>query len=249
MAERFGASHVPEISCNEFGTPLLNDVFGKAQNTATHALVCFANADIILMQDFARAIDAVSNLNESFLMVGRRWNVEINAPLDFQRDDWQEQLRTVVNQRGKCGLPYYIDYFVFRKGLFGNLPPFVIGRAGFDNWLLWRARSSGAMIVDASQMVMAIHQNHDYAHHPEGRDGVYLGLEAKRNRELMGGSHHLFTLEDATHFLTSDGLKRNLSRRYFRRKWKFIRRALRHRWREWRTSQTTGENGSPLKKT
>lgn len=231
-ASRFGVVHSPEVSRNEYGTPLLNDLFEKAQRIASHDLVCFVNADIILMNDFISAVKSVRTLNELFLMVGRRWNLDLHQALDFEQRDWDANLRLSVKRHGKPGLPYYIDYFVFPTGLFTSLPPFVIGRAGFDNWLLWKARCSGARLVDASAVIMAVHQNHDYAHHPQGRDGVYLGPEAKRNRELMGGSHHLFTLEDATHYLTPSGLKRNLSRRYFRRKWKFFRRALRNKLRQ-----------------
>lgn len=235
-AGRFGVAHLPAVSCNEFGTPLLNDLFEKAQEIAAHKLVCFVNADIILMNDFMSAVKAVYGSKESFLMVGRRWNLDLRQPFNFERPGWADNLRLTAKQHGNPGLPYYIDYFVFPKGLFENLPPFAIGRAAFDNWLLWKARSAGAALVDASEAIMAVHQNHDYAHHPEGREGVYLGFEAKRNRELMGGSHHLFTLEDATHCLTPSGLKRNLSRRYFRRKWKFLRRALRHRLRQRKTA-------------
>jgi hypothetical protein len=232
MAAQFGALHVPEVSRNEFGTPLLNDLFEKAQQIASYPLVCYVNADIILLDDFARSVESLRRLKQPFLMVGRRWNVDLTEPVGFESPTWSDSLQRYARERGHLGSQYYIDYFVFPKGLFRNIPPFVIGRPAFDNWLLWRARSLGASLIDASQVVLAIHQNHDYAHHPRGRAGVYEGPEAKRNRELMDGSHHFFTLEDATHYLTAAGLKRNFSPRYFRRKWKFARRALRHKLRQ-----------------
>jgi len=43
----------------------------------------------------------------------------------------------------------------------------------------------GAPIIDASEMITVVHQNHDYSHHPQGKKGVWEGLEAKRNQELM----------------------------------------------------------------
>lgn len=227
-AKRFGAVHIPDVSRNEFGTPLLNNVFAKAQAIAAHRVICYVNADMILMGDFITSIKLLERLTERFLMVGRRWNVNLNEPFDFRRDDWNDSLRLYAQQYGQLGSPYYIDYFVFPKALFTNIPPFAIGRPPFDNWLLWKARSVGASLVDASEVVMAVHQNHDYAHHPDGRVGVYGGPEAKRNKQLMGGSHRFFTLADATHRLTPLGLRRNLSAAYFRRKWKFLRRALRH---------------------
>jgi hypothetical protein len=227
VATRLGVSHLPKLRCNEFGTPLLNDLFEKAQEIAANRVICFVNADMILMDDFMAAVTSVCQVKKSFLMVGRRWNLDLHQPFDFDRHDWDKNLRLYARDHGSPGSRFYIDYFVFPKGLFKNLPPFAIGRAAFDNWLLWRARSLGASLVDASQVVMAVHQNHDYAHHPDGQAGVYEGPEAKRNKELMGGSHRLFTLEDASHYLTASGLKRNLTRRYLRRRWKFLKKSWR----------------------
>jgi hypothetical protein len=230
MASRFGAVHKPDVSRNEFGTPLLDGLFERAQDIATYPVICYVNADMILMADFVRSIESLRQLSDTYLMVGRRWNVDLDEAFDFQRADWNDALRLYAKQYGQLGSQYYIDYFVFPKGLFTKVPPFAIGRPPFDNWLLWKARSLGASLIDATEAVMAVHQNHDYAHHPDGRTGVYHGLEAQRNRQLMEGAHHFFTLEDATHRLTPSGLRRNLSAKYFRRKWKFARRALRHSW-------------------
>ena len=103
-----------------------------------------------------------------------------------------------------------IDYFVFPAGLFGRLPPFVVGRAGFDNWLIWRARQSGP-VIDATAAVVAVHQRHDYAHLSAGKDAAYYGPEAQRNVELAGGRRHIYTLHDASHRMDADlSIHRNL---------------------------------------
>src|SRR5712691_9480684 len=90
-----------------------------------------------------------------------------------------------------------------------NTPPFVIGRPGWDNWLVWHARASGAHVVDATAVVQAVHQNHDYSYHPEGAAGVWQGEEAQRNYALLDGGRCFATLENATHRLTPAGLKPN----------------------------------------
>jgi hypothetical protein len=64
----------------------------------------------------------------------------------------------------------WIDYFVFRKGLYKELPDLVIGRVFWDQWLVWKARASGAALLDATDAVTAIHQNHDYGYHPGERE-------------------------------------------------------------------------------
>jgi len=90
-----------------------------------------------------------------------------------------------------------------------QIPDFVIGRPGWDNWLLWHARSSGATLVDASPVVCALHQNHDYAYHPDGEKGVWEGEEALENYRLLENNRKFRTLDNATHILQANGLRRN----------------------------------------
>ena len=73
--------------------------------------------------------------------------------------------------------------------------------------MLYRARSIPVPLIDATPVVMAVHQNHDYSHHAQGKDGVYNGDEALTNDELAGGWLHTFTISDATHLLTPQKLR------------------------------------------
>lgn len=216
-ATEFQIRHVPEVARNEYGTPLVSDVFGKAQRLASHDLLCYVNADILLMSDLVQAIEQVAGRQRHFLMVGQRWDLNVAEPLSFEAG-WEERLRTLVLQTGKSHGPTGIDYFVFRRGLWPSVPPFALGRTAWDNWLLYDARSRGARLIDASPVVMAVHQNHDYSHCPGGMEGVWEGAEAQRNLELAGGPAHVFTLEDATHVLTLRGLRGARTRRHLRRR-------------------------------
>ncbi len=67
----------------------------------------------------------------------------------------------------------------------------------------WR-EAVGAVVVDASEAVMAVHQNHDYGYHPAGKAGVWTRC-LERNYELAGGRWHLRTIDDATHLLGPSG--------------------------------------------
>ena len=216
-AAELGVCHVPDVARNEYGTPLVNNLFEEAQRLAAYSLLCYTNADIILMSDFMRAVEQVARCKHRFLMVGQRWDVDINASWDFEQPDWEEQLRACVRKHGKLHPPTGIDYFVFPRGLWHDVPPFAIGRTVWDNWLIYRARSLRVPVIDATGYVLAVHQNHDYAYHPMGETGVWKGPEAKRNLEMAGGYKHVFTLEDATHILTSSGPKLDLSRPRLRR--------------------------------
>lgn len=220
VATQFGLHHMPRVRRNPFGTPLLDSVFWQVQASARHSLMCYINADIILMSGFIGAVQSMQTFKQSFLMVGCRWDVDLAGPLDFVSPDWESKLQAYVKQYGRPRPPSWIDYFVFPRGLYEEIPPFAIGRPAFDNWLLWKAHSLGASLIDASEIVTAVHQNHDYSHHPSGQAGVWEGLEAQENRRLMGGWHHCFTVSDANYKLTAAGLQPNLNPdRFIRMLW------------------------------
>ncbi len=194
-----------------------------ALQQASNRLLCYVNSDIILLNDFSTAVEQVSRWQPRLLMVGQRWDVEITERWDFRRPDWEEQLVGHALRTNKQQPPNAIDYFVFSKGLGRDILPLAIGRRGWDNWLVWHARALGAPVINATAVVMAIHQNHDYSHHPQGADGVFRGEEARKNRKLIGEWWHLYTTEDATHELTAEGL-----RPCHRHGWLMVKRTFSH---------------------
>lgn len=217
LAKEFGIRHVPDVACNEHGTPLVSDLFQKSQDLAKQERLCYVNSDIILLNDF---MPAVTNIQlPGFLIVGQRWNVSIRESFDFS-EGWEDRLRTMIQETGELHPPTGIDYFVFSRGLYREIPRFAIGRTSWDNWLIYRARALKIPIIDATRSVTVVHQNHGYEHHPGGSDGVWKGREAEINLELAGSPRHLFTLRDVTHLLTPAGrlekpefTKENLLRR------------------------------------
>jgi hypothetical protein len=205
------------------GPKVLRSFFDAAQRMAQHDAVCYVNCDIVLTEDFAAAVANVRAATPEFLMVGRRWDTDVAEPIAFEQTDWKEQLRKRARTQGQQRSGDWIDYFVFRKGFYlGKLPELVIGRVHWDQWLVWKARTTGATVVDASEAVMAIHQNHDYGYHPAGKTGVWNDELSQKNYRLAGGRWHLRTIDDATHVLGPDGIKasprraRRAAERFFR---------------------------------
>lgn len=192
------AEQIPDIARNEHGTPLLDDAFRIAAARARHDVLCYANADVLLPPSLADAVRTTIP-SAPFLIVGECWNVRIGEEL--QTVPW----RTSAKKRGADA----IDYFVFSRGLFEDLPPFAVGRPAWDNWLVWRARSGGATVVDATWGVHALHQDHDYAH-LGGLGEMRTGTEAIENRRLAGGGRQrLYSRFDATHRLVGGRLLPN----------------------------------------
>ena len=226
FAQSAGVRHEPQIAVNGSGAPLLNDMFERVQRLAHYETVSYCNADIILTSDFIRAVEKVRSRFDKFLMVGRRWDIDVTQPIDFSLPGWPQTLVERAHREGFQRLHYNIDYFAFPKGLYCNLPPLAIGRRWWDNWLIWKMRAEGVPVVDASLAFVAIHQNHDYAHHPQGMEGVFFNEESQRNLELCGGSSHLHTIQDATYSLGPAGIRSN--RWYWLAPTKRRVRAVRH---------------------
>lgn len=209
IAAEFGLRHVPKIVRNEYGTPLLDGMFEQAHHLASYNILCYVNTDIILMNDFIQALELVMKHHDRFLMAGRRWDADMKELLDFS-PDWDTRLYTKVATHGKLIKFDAIDYFVFTRGVFRKIPPFAIGRTVWDNWLIYQARSQGVAVIDATQIVMAIHQKHDYSHIKGGECEAYEGQEANQNWQLAGGPQYAFDLRDATHRLTKGGIHQAL---------------------------------------
>jgi hypothetical protein len=208
VCKELGIRHEPQVRKNEHGAKYLNDIFDRAQEIARHDILCYANCDIMLMSDFCGALERVKTGPWPFLMVGRRWNTEITKPWEFNQPDWEERLRALVRQSGALAPPGWMDYFVFSRGLYRQrMPAFLIGRWNWDPWLVWFARALKTRVVDASLAALAVHQNHDYAYHPDGPQGVQSGKEAAENQRLSGGGRHRYTTEFATEIATAEGVR------------------------------------------
>ncbi len=205
-ARRSGAQHMPTIARNELGTPLVNSAFESAERAATFDLLCYVNADVILLDDLLTAVRQVAR-RRRFLMVGQRWDVDLTRAWEFEQEDSAQRLRAYARTHGSLHPPLGSDYFVFPRGFWRSLPAFAVGRPGWDNWMIYQARAGGAAVIDATRCVTVIHQTHDYSHSPAAGEDVWSGPEARRNLEIVGESERIFTLEDATHVLTPAGLR------------------------------------------
>ncbi len=212
IAETFGVRCSPVTMRAKSGAPLINELFALARQQARYETVCYLNADIILMEDFLPSVQIVMKRFPIFLIVGNRVDLEMIDELHIQ-ENWCEDLRQKINEVGKPHPPMGSDYFIFRKGQFADMPSFALGRAGWDNWMMYKARHSRIPLVDASAAITAIHQDHDYAHLPGG-EPHYRHPESSLNIELAGGYETMFRLRDANWILTSQGLRPKMLREW-----------------------------------
>lgn len=203
-ALKFGLRHDPQTARNDSGTPLLNDMFEKAHVFfPENQFVGYINSDIMLLDNFVAAIGRIAR--KQFLLVAHRWDMDITEPIDFSAG-WQMNMRRRVEESGVLHGPTGIDLFAFPFGLYRSIPAFAVGRPPWDNWMIYHARSLKIPVVDATPSIMLVHQNHDYSHRNGGKEAIWNGPEAQENLRLAGGREHVFTISDATHKLTPEGM-------------------------------------------
>lgn len=229
VCREFGFRHEPEVLRSRLGAKRLDSIFGKAQKIARYETVCYANCDIVFTQDFLDAQRRLAAWNPKHLMVGRRWDTDITEPLNFDDSHWREKVVSLAKREGIQRFYHNIDYFLFSRGLYKEIPPLVIGRIWWDHWLVGKAHELGAAVVDASDVICPVHQNHDYAYHVKGIEGVWNDEDARRNHELAKADCRLATIEDAPYRLTPRSVERNNLYRLapLKRSWRAISRKAR----------------------
>lgn len=215
-----GARHAPEIGRTELGTPLVSEAFAAARELASTPLLLYANADLIFLPGLRDAAARVRRRH--FLGVGRRVDLELERELSFE-PGWDAPLREEAARLGVLDSPLAIDWFLFPRDLELELPAFAVGRPGWDNWVIARARALGVPIVDFTNAVTVLHQRHGYDHVPGSTIRWEEGPEADANRALAAGTEALGIL-DATHTLGPRGLRRAVALRYLRARLARVRR-------------------------
>jgi hypothetical protein len=205
-AAEYGARHLPQVRRNELGTPLLSSIFALAHEAAGGTCLCYVNADVMLLSDLLSGVQTTLDRFARFLLVGRRWDLDVRERMRFD-PGWEASLRLRIESEGKLHPPTGSDYFVFPNTMFRRLPDFALGRAGWDNWMIFAGRREHVPVIDCTEAVTVVHQLHDYAHLPGGQPHFRLP-ESVRNVRMVGGRATVFTMNDTTWCLRRDGLER-----------------------------------------
>jgi hypothetical protein len=169
-----------ELKKNKYGTPLVSDMIMKAQERATTPLVSYISCDIIINRSFMEWIRMIDF--ENFLAIGQRHDILKDGSIKAH------------------GLSAF-DYWLFPKGMISCIPDLAIGRAGNDNWLLWKCKQMNIPTIDTSPVIKVFHQYHDYSHRK-----IPKKIEEWEHIQMAGGFKNFCTLRDTDYILTKNGL-------------------------------------------
>ena len=206
VSKELNVHFVPNVRRNSQNTPLISSIFDLGRNLNESPLLAYINADIIIFSDFVEVAQLVSNEYEKFLMVGQRWDMDIQKRMEFSKG-WDRTVKNECQSSGKLHPRGGSDYFIYPRACFLELPDFAVGRAGWDNWMFYQARTNNWPVIDATGSVEIIHQNHDYAHLPGGQ-AHYRLPETNENVRLAGGRRTIFTLIDVNYQIVDGKVKK-----------------------------------------
>lgn len=195
IANEYRIGYIPEVERNNLGTPYVSSIINKVKEESDAEILIYTNADILFPPDLVSAVTYLSLRFPKFLGVGYRWDVEIEEEINVLEQSYQEIHDRLLSKAVK-NRSVAIDYFVFPKAIFTDVPDFAVGRSGWDNWMIYHAIASDWPVIDLSPEVQVIHQNHDY-HHLPNRKSHYKLKESEQNVKLAGGADHMYSLLDS----------------------------------------------------
>lgn len=202
----YGLRWVPRVERSQNRTPLVRSVFSLGQDHASYPVVCYTNADVVYASDFLNAVRRCVELleNQPFLLIGGRWDVEL-IPADILGFGCEAKLNAFLSRFGSFEGKLAMEYFVFPKHVLWDYPPFTIGRAGWDSWVVYQACKRGMPVVDIGHVITAIHQNHESQPFQAGKLAFYHhSPEDVQNLKLLGIKGR-YWIEDAGYQLTPAG--------------------------------------------
>ncbi len=202
FAEDCKVSHVRQLKRNDFGTPLLSDAFAQIFKTASYPIIVYANCDIVFTTAFANTVMSLATrLKLNFIASGRRTDIDSIGNLDFSDPLWETGILAKIQKSGILHGWSGIDYLIFPNTCNFSLPPFPVGRPGWDTWLLFNCKQKGIPVIDMTHAVTAIHQNHNPAY-------SQIGQEAIRNITIAGGYENFSSLREADFVFYANRLHR-----------------------------------------
>lgn len=205
-AQEFGVGYIPDVKRNNSGTPRIDSIFNIVREKSNTPYLCYVNADILLFPDLLQTLEKVREQYQRFLLIGQRWDASITTELAIT-PGWHEEFIPGIMKTAVLHTAVGSDYFVFPRGEYEDIPAFAVGRAGWDNWMIYKGRVEQIAVIDSSNAITVIHQNHDFSHFPNGKIHR-MQPESVDNLDLAGGRHTVFSLYDSNYKINNGNIER-----------------------------------------
>lgn len=177
-------------STNNFGTPVLKEMYMKVTNKLKSEFYGFCNGDILFDQKIKMTLKHILNnkifLRNSTMVIGQRTNIEVQDYYDYKKSNLNDtkSLSHIADARGSLFMKMAEDYFFIHSPEnfpWHDIKDIVIGRRGYDNYLVSEAVQHNVSVIDATKTILAVHLT--------GSDGNQASLEnidREYNIDLIG---------------------------------------------------------------
>lgn len=172
-----GLRHAPGLGRTPDGYVSVQSMFNIANREVRTDVVALVDSDIILMNDFAETVEKYETAS-NFLLGGYRRAVQVPELLGFA-PGWEQRLKDRVLSGGQVYKKEWgggSDYHVYRSGLYVDSPDFSLGRGHWDGWVMWHALNEGCELIDCTDEIFAVHQNHPWRSWASGGNERNLAL-------------------------------------------------------------------------
>ncbi len=189
---------------NEYGMPFIHDLFAVTDKMADSHFIGYANGDILFNKSLTSTLKSVLySVTQSSLtmVVGKRADIKINAssqvPFYSIQDVTNAGNSSKLDNLHKQNITDFILLSNHDNGIMYQFPwdrisqNLVVGRPGYDNYLVAKAIEHSIKVIDATNTVLPLHQKpiSDYS------DNNLLTQKDKEfNLDLMGHHDHYNTL-------------------------------------------------------
>lgn len=198
-----GIRVIKDYKTNAYGTPFLKEMFQQLEyeSSLKSKFIGYLNADIVFDRWLLATLHVIwkarmdHKLLRRIFITGRRTNVKMDSNLSENHTDRvkpESNMRSMVHRMKRRGSLFQTnaqDYFIITPGTLDwrAIPDFVVGRPGYDNWLVDHVfhESERISLIDTTGAITAIHQT--------GADGNLAGhkkrIDLEWNRKRGDGMY------------------------------------------------------------
>lgn len=169
MAYSHGWHVLPAPRVNDFGTPMVKEMYTTAYSKFTSHFYAYANGDLLFNSGLAESLRKIIRFYQTLpeddqrnfrfpFIVGHRRNYEIPKDFDPMQLQGEEAFHEALKYASQ-GAGNAIDYFITVKDGYpwSNFLPLVIGRSAYDQYLLMVAMYQHLLTIDATRINEVIH--------------------------------------------------------------------------------------------
>lgn len=145
--------------------PIVKDLIAKSLPLLDTTIIAFINSDVIITENFVEKIQKIINkYGYDVYMVGSRRDIQlnyyVNTPETYKKV--QEEKREDYDNSTSSDI-FITSKFLWRKIIY-DMPDFILGRYGWDNWLHMYAEINNLKKFNCSDALPILHCKHDHMH-------------------------------------------------------------------------------------